>query len=192
MCVLQPFYPNLVFRPCKQLWHFATLHVRCSCCWTQQGVFWATQTPGRPSPDQRQSSSCSSWVTSTHTGLPHYTATELHCWPKPLGKLSSSIDIRHRCQLEAANPKSKCLLVQKKLSTRIHFQSFTCKKDLESWNPLRHIWYIEKSGLLSLIYASEASIYGTAGVCQMSGNALPNLAALGPSNLHDKHHHSRS
>ena len=47
MCVLQPFYPNLVFRPCKQLWHFATLHVRSSCCWTQQGVFWATQTPGQ-------------------------------------------------------------------------------------------------------------------------------------------------
>ena len=156
MCVLQPFYPNLVFRPCKQFWHFATLHVCCSCCWTQQGVFWATQTPGRPSPDQRQSSSCSSWVTSTHTGLPHYTATELHC------------------------------------CTRIHFQSFTCKKDLESWNPLRQIWYIEKSGLLSLIYASEASIYGTAGVCQTSGNALLDLAALGPSNLHDKHHHSRS
>ena len=101
--------PNL-FRPRKQLWHFATLHVRCSCCWTQQGIFWATQTPGQT--ESRPAAVFLLLVTSTHTGLPHYTATELHC------------------------------------CTRIHFQSFTCKKDLESWNPLRQIWYIEKSGFL--------------------------------------------
>ena len=65
-----------IFSLCSKVWHFATLHVRCRCCWTQQGVFWATQPDSGADRVQtcgvlhRQHSS--SWVTNTTTGLPHY------------------------------------------------------------------------------------------------------------------------